>query len=285
MSDEQPVVTEEVEAPVVDAEVEATAAAEAQAAEEAAAAEVLANESPEDRATREAGEAQAAADAEKATKEENQKQAFKRIDRDRQREREARIRAEAKLEAMQESSPTQQANQPPTRPNRADFADDPDGYTEAAMDYSEYLANKRTEPTGPVNSFEDRQEAARAEIADYDEVVTYGPKLNVPDAAVAAIRESEHGPAICYLLGKEPELVKQVNGAASPLATVRAIGRIEARIEAEKTKAPAKAPVTKAKPPLKPAVGGGKTVVDTSKMTDAQWWEHEKNEKRKKFKG
>lgn len=87
-----------------------------------------------------------------------------------------------------------------------------------------------------------------AKTPDYEETAYYAP---IPDAAAQIIKDCENGPEIAYYYGKHPDEAQALHGV-SEAAMARAIGRVEAKLEAPPVPpapAPAPKPVSKAPPP------------------------------------
>jgi hypothetical protein len=120
-----------------------------------------------------------------------------------------------------------------------------------------------------AKTFNERLAAAKARIADFDDVVQGAiadHDVQISRAMSEAITESEQGPDVVYYLAKHPDEAKRIS-ALSPLAAAREIGKIEVKVapEAEPDK-PAKT-VSKAPPPIK-TVGSTASTVKT--LADAK---------------
>lgn len=107
-------------------------------------------------------------------------------------------------------------------------------------------AEKAKEQTEKVNqSWEQKKNAARAEIPDFDEVLA---DMETPAPVVVAVMaESEHSAKIAYHLAQHPDELQKIN-KMSPAGAALAIGKIAAAIEAPKPEKKA----TQAPPPLVP---------------------------------
>lgn len=103
-------------------------------------------------------------------------------------------------------------------------------------------------------AFRERLAKAADKYDDFHSVVT--ADVQVSSAVGEAIKDSDVGPDLMYFLGKNPDEARRIS-ALNPVAAVREIGRIEARIE-EASK-PKPKPFSKAPEPVKPL--GGKEVV------------------------
>jgi hypothetical protein len=96
-------------------------------------------------------------------------------------------------------------------------------------------------------SFEAREDAARNEIEDYDDVVATLRPGALPVHAVEAIGESEIGPQLLYRIASDPKLAAEL-AALSPVAVGRRIAKLEDEIAKPK-------PKTKAPDPVRPLSG------------------------------
>jgi len=98
--------------------------------------------------------------------------------------------------------------------------------------------------------YHSRADAFSRSVPDYEAVAHTAP---ISDSVADVIRESEHGPAVAYWLGKNPAEAQRISGL-SPRRQAVEIGRIEARLEAAKS-APKPNTVSKAPEPLTPLRG------------------------------
>ena len=122
-----------------------------------------------------------------------------------------------------------------------------------------------------VDGWNQRLEKATAELPDFKEVIE-SSDVPMSDFMRDAIVESDLGPKVAYWLANNPEEAKKI-ASMSPLATVRAIGRIEERLESQ-AKAPKKP--TAAPAPLKPVGGKASVQKDPGQMSDAEYLEWRK---------
>lgn len=113
-------------------------------------------------------------------------------------------------------------------------------------------------------SFDDREDAAREEFDDYDEV-TRNDDLPITPAMADAIKRSEVGPKIAYHLGKNPELASKIAGMDA-ISAALAMGRLEAQL----TLAPTPQ-VTAAKPPPKTVGASAPAEVPEDKLSVSEW--------------
>lgn len=125
---------------------------------------------------------------------------------------------------------------------------------------------------------DDSQKAAKAfgarikeftkENKDYQEVIQSLNGINVDKSVEQTLVQSEHGPAILYELGKNPDLAADI-AEMPPHLQMKEIGKLEARIEAriEAKKNPPPPKTTKAPAPPSPVGGkseGKKSVTDAN---------------------
>lgn len=126
----------------------------------------------------------------------------------------------------------------PAEPAKAKTAD------EQAAEYVESLVEKRLaareverQRQEAMASFQQRTQAVRAELPDFDDVVAAADVV-VPPALAQAILTSEQGPRIMYQLASSRDELARIS-ALPPLVAAREIGRLEAKL-ASGTATPAK---------------------------------------------
>lgn len=122
-----------------------------------------------------------------------------------------------------------------------------------------------------VDGWNKRLAEATAELPDFEEVIS-SSDLPMSDFMRDAIIDSDLGPKVAYWLANNPDEAKKI-ASMSPLATVKAIGRIEERLESQ-AKAPKKP--TGAPAPLKPVGGKASVQKDPGQMSDAEYLEWRK---------
>lgn len=160
-------------------------------------------------------------------------------------ERARREELEAKLAAMQGQAPQQsdttpQAAQDDAEPQPHEYQDAFE-YAKALAKWSSDQAVKRVkaeeaqrkateERNRVISTWAERVTAAKAQMPDFDEMVT-SSDVQVTDTVRDAILESEVGPRILYHLAENPELGKKLAGM-SVTAQLREIGKLEGRFEA-----------------------------------------------------
>lgn len=176
-----------------------------------------------------------------------------------------------------ETKPEAKAPAGDGRPNPEDF-DTYEAYTEALVDWkTEQAERRRAAEAAERRTFEAwtaRLEAARQAHDDFDEVVD--SELPLSDAMFQAIVESEQGAELAYYLGSHPEEAERI-AKLSPVAAIRALGRIEASLDQSHT-APKPKPAVSSAPKPAPRVSGGKagstpSVYDASVAEDYNAWE------------
>ena len=125
------------------------------------------------------------------------------------------------------------------------------------------------------SEFEKRESDYSKSVEDYIEV-TRNPSVPITSDMAQVIAESEDGPALAYYLGKNVEIAERI-AQLSPLAAAREMGRIEAKLAAERERAKEKT-VSKAPPPtpkLDAAESGESVKPDSAEsdraMSDAEW--------------
>lgn len=130
------------------------------------------------------------------------------------------------------------------------------------------------------STFKDREETAREKYEDYDKVARAND-LPITDIMGEAILESEIGPEVAYYLGMNREEANRIASLKSPLAQVREIGKIEAKLIEHPPAAPAKK-TSSAPAPITP-VGARSTVQKfdptdprSDKMSDSDWFAAER---------
>lgn len=120
------------------------------------------------------------------------------------------------------------------RPQQGDF-ENYDDYVEALSEWKTRSTTRQVmeEERAQVRAEErqrqvdERFEAARKRISDFDEVVDKG---RAAEHVIGIIGESDLVAELAYHLGKNPETARKLS-AMSPTAAAREIGKIEARIQ------------------------------------------------------
>ena len=102
-----------------------------------------------------------------------------------------------------------------------------------------------------IENWNSAVEKARQVHEDFDDVV--GTDQKIPQAAFTAIVDSPAGTEIAYYLGQHPEEIQRLNKLATPVAVVREIGKLEAKLAQPAAVSPKPGAVTPApKPAAKP---------------------------------
>lgn len=200
-------------------------------------------------------------------------------------ERILRERAEykAKAEFLEKMQTQQVAAQNTGEPKREQFPDDL-AYLEARQDYKLKQIAEKAAPQ-PQNNWSAKEDAVRSAIPDFDDVIEDARDrgITIPQPSADAIASSEIGPEIQYYIAKNPREAEKLWRLSNPVDQIRAIGRIEASIEAEKNKKPVK--VSAAPKPIAPVkTHGGPIEIDRDKLSDKEWRELRNKEKLARWK-
>jgi hypothetical protein len=176
-----------------------------------------------------------------------------------ERERQRATDLERELQELKkQASPTQTFVDEEPQPHQ--FADAFE-YAKALSEWSaenaikqlkqrEEEARIQAERQAQIDTWLKRQEAVKAELPDYEEMIE-SAEVMVSDQVKEAIMESDVGPRILYHLAENPEFAEQLAGYSTARA-LKEIGKLEARYEqkAEAPKAePSKPVATKSKAP------------------------------------
>lgn len=196
-------------------------------------------------------------------------------------ERLLRERAEfkAKVELYEKMQTQQQPVQDNGEPKREQFTDDL-SYLEARQDFQlKKIASQVTRPQ-QQNNWIDKENAIRESIPDFDDVMEDARDrgITIPQPSADAISSSDIGPEIQYHLAKNPKEAERLWSLANPVDQIRAIGKIEAAIEARKNVKPVK--ISAAPKPIAPVkTTGVPESVDRDRLNDAEWFELRRKEK------
>ncbi len=249
-------------------------------------------ESAEDKAAREADEKKAGEDTEHKEKVKNSyiklREARNTARAEAEAAKAANIALEARLKALESGKPAD-------APTEATGAPDPAKYTDAfkyAEDLSEWKSARAAEAA--INKFKQEQAAdaekdrqakvtatwnsrlaeAKKEIADFDEVIE-DSGVQVSDQVRDAIIDSDIGPQILYHLAENPEEATRI-GAMTVPAALRAIGKLEAKLEKPAAKVEEVKPVvkevviSKAPAPITPLKGANVPIDSDGENLDFQ---------------
>lgn len=225
----------------------------------------------------------------------------RRIDELTQRQRDAQREAEYWREMAMRAVPAQpqaqpaapQAPQPPD-PSKyaggewdAEYQKARDAYVrEAAAHDAEVrlwqrvhqasIAQQRAQAQAQFQSkaetFQERQAEFSAQVEDYQDAAqaalgALARNRGVADAVGEALADSDAGPEVLYFLGKNPAEARAL-AQMNPAAAARHIGRIEARIEAQREAAKA---ATQAPPPPATVRGSSRHTPDPLRESDAEF--------------
>ena len=177
-----------------------------------------------------------------------------------ERERTRASELEARLKDLESQLKPKQQETGKPRPEQ--FAD----AFEYAEALTEYKTNERIdqlqseaqqakadeERLKQAKTFAEREQAVRAELPDYDDMIASSDVM-ISDQVKDAILESDIGPKIIYHLAENPEIAEKIN-KMSLVNALKEVGKIEARLEkAPESKAEVKAvEVSKAPRPISP---------------------------------
>lgn len=151
----------------------------------------------------------------------------------------------------------------------ADQFEDHSEYVEALTDWKvdQKLGERdqRQEAATKATTWQQRADAVKAEIPDFDTVLA-GSTAPMSQAMAQTIQESDMGPKVAYHLAQHPEESARIAGM-SPLAAARELGKIEATLSTAKAAEPEPKKVTSAPTPPTPIGSGRSTVGDPGKMS------------------
>ncbi len=150
------------------------------------------------------------------------------------REREDARRERDHYRRLAEEKARQDPPKEDKRPEQGDF-ENYDDYVEALADWKtrgttrQIMAEEREQVRAAERQrqVDERFEAARKRIPDFDEVVDSG---HAAEHVIDIIGDSDLVAELAYHLGKNPETARKLS-AMSPTAAAREIGKIEARIQ------------------------------------------------------
>ena len=186
----------------------------------------------------------------------------KRLDELTRNWREAQRQNEALLRILESQGKTPEQRPEPVAPKTlADFNYDETQYqahlmqqaTQQAVEAAKRELQAQAQREREIRrqqTFAQKQAEFAETVEDYRDVV-FNESLPITPAMAEVIQESDDGPALAYHLGKNPDLAARI-AALPPIAAAREMGRLEARLSAEKEKA--KAPVVSKAPPPVPKI-------------------------------
>lgn len=172
---------------------------------------------------------------------------------------------------------------PQELPTLAQFGYDEMKYQAALIDYAAQEAERRTleriredqtrtQQAQGRSAFEKRQAEFLQAMPDYRAKVLEDRNLPISTPMLEVIVESEQGPAIAYYLAENRDLAEQI-ARLPPVQAARAIGRIEARLEANRPAAAPQAPPVSKAPPPPPRIEATEPAVDKDpdQMSPEAW--------------
>ncbi len=202
--------------------------------------------------------------------------------RDRDYWREQAIRNQRQPEQRQDQA--SQTEQAPDEPTLEEHGFDVAAYNRAWYDWRKQQDATAEQKEKDAQAQQDRgrkfQESVQAfseQHPDFHDVFHGG--LPVSPSMAEAITEADNPAAIAYYLGQNPEEAARI-AAMSPTGASRAIGRIEAKLEAqvvttppaaEQARQPETKTVTKAPPPVTTLSGAPPVVKDLAEMSMADY--------------
>ena len=162
------------------------------------------------------------------------------------------IEAETLRAQLQQKAQQPQEAERPARPRPEDFEFDLDRYEKALRDYHENEFKRETQVRQVAESHQKRvNEYLAKDPEGWHEAIT--APIQYTQAMLESIAESDVGPQVAVYLARNLEEGVRIS-QLSDSAAIRAIGRIEAMIESQKTAAPPKK-TTAAPPPPKTVTG------------------------------
>lgn len=184
--------------------------------------------------------------------------------------------AQAALRSIQEATTSDQAHDAGGRLDPLDFASTED-YTRAVVDREMASRAKALEEQEKKLRVMQLADKGRQEYEDFDEIALNPTVPFTQHMNDAAMGDNWH--KILYALGSEPEEARRI-ASLPPLQQAKEIGKIEIRVQSEKTKQ-----ITKAPAPPNTLRGKGQTTPTTTKLSRADLhakWEKERVERIKK---
>lgn len=194
--------------------------------------------------------------------------------REAEQERQRRFELEQRLQVLEQQQQPQQRVAVDTEPKLEQFQD----YSEYTKAIAEYTADKRyeerlqqeaqiraqAEMQRASQSWAAKVEQVKAELPDFDEVITLSSDVPLLPDVRDVILESDVGPKILYYLAENADFARKI--ASMPIrSALKEIGKLEAKYEAKaedkpvvRSKAPA--PVT----PIRANTGVAETKLDNS---------------------
>ena len=196
--------------------------------------------------------------------------------REAEQERQKRYELEQRLQSLEKQQQptvaTEQEPQPSQFQDAFEYAKALAEYTTdmriAEMKQQEAQARAQAEMQRVQQTWATKVEQFKAELPDFDEVVTLSSDVPLLPDVRDVILESDVGPKILYHLAENADFARKI--AAMPIrSALKEIGKLEARFETKVEEKPvarskAPAPVT----PIRSAAG----VAETKLNSDGQWF-------------
>lgn len=217
----------------------------------------------------------------------------KRIDRAVRQKYEAEARAkmlEERLAALERNAQPQVRKVEDSEPTLDKY----ESFDEYVSAKAEWIAARKIEQT--LSEREQRQTAEReaaertktaenwsrriadatAEMPDIEDVLESASDIPMSAAMRDAILESDVGPRIAYFLATNPDEAFKI-AAMTPIGAIRAIGKLEARLDQ-----PAAKKTTSAPPPVSSVAGSASVTKNPDKMSAEEWlrWRNDQIKKR-----
>ena len=137
---------------------------------------------------------------------------------------------------------------------------------EAKTHFDQAEQIRRAQDQTDAENWASHMEDARKRYPDFDQVALRGD-IPVSPSLAKMIAQSDVAGELAYFIGKNPEIAGQVSNM-TPVDMARAVGRLEAHLNAPKPKTVSTAPE-----PITPVRPKAAATVDPAKMTAAQFAE------------
>lgn len=196
-----------------------------------------------------------------------------------------RAEYKAKLEMYEKMNSQQRPENDTGEPKREQFQDDI-SWINAVRKYDRELIKQEIMSIQQPQNSEAKLEKARQSYPDFDDVIQEAKfsNIQIPDDAFKAMLNSDLEHDIRYYIAKNPNEAEKLWSYSNPYDQIKAIGRIEAKIEASKNAKPVK--VSQAPKPITPVkTNGVPETVDRDKLSDREWFELRRKERQKALMG
>lgn len=124
-----------------------------------------------------------------------------------------------------------------------------------------------------VETWQSRLDSFRDRQPDYDSAIAAVDDIKIHKTLEEAIITSELGPQLAYELAKDRKELERI-AKLGPLAAVRELGKLEARITDRTAAAPAQRPISQAPEPIRPVGKGAAT--STRPLDELPYQEYKK---------